>query len=144
MSVLIDTNVLLRLGVKRQSDKSVAMRAVLQLKAQRKSLYVATQNLIEYWVVATRPAASNGLGLTVAEVVAELETLESIFEVLPDSPSVFPVWRRLVEAYGISGKTSHDTRLVATMEVHGVTEILTFNDRDFRQFSGISVIVPQG
>jgi|GEM_PF-7065038 len=37
---------------------------------------------------------------------------------------------------------SYDTRLVAVMQTHGVTNILTFNGVHFRRFHGITVIAP--
>jgi predicted nucleic acid-binding protein len=36
----------------------------------------------------------------------------------------------------------HDARLVAVCLVHGLTHIVTFNDRDFRRYKEIHVIHP--
>ena len=48
----------------------------------------------------------------------------------------------LVTLYGVSGKKTHDTKLVAAMIVHGVTHVLTYNVDDFTRFSEISTIHP--
>jgi len=61
---------------------------------------------------------------------------------LPDSDNVYAEWRRLVVAHGVSGKKTHDTRLVAAMSVHGVAHILTFNTDDFTRYAGIIVLDP--
>ena len=46
--------------------------------------------------------------------------------------------------YGVSGVQVHDARLVATMLVHDVTHILTFNTQDFIRYrpEGIIAIDP--
>jgi hypothetical protein len=58
---------------------------------------------------------------------------------LPDSDAE---WRRLVVAHSVSGKKTHDARLVAAMSVHGVAHILTLNADDFTRFTGITVLDP--
>jgi predicted nucleic acid-binding protein len=65
----------------------------------------------------------------------------SVFR-LPDSDNVYAQWRRLVVTHGVSGKKTHDARLVAAMTVHGIAHILTFNGADFARFPGITVIEP--
>jgi predicted nucleic acid-binding protein len=37
----------------------------------------------------------------------------------------------------------HDARLVAVMEVHGLTHLLTFDTPDFHRFAGITAVHPQ-
>lgn len=55
---------------------------------------------------------------------------------------LYDEWRRLIVDHGVSGKKSHDARLVAAMKVHGITQIVTFNTDDFTRYSGIDVIHP--
>src|SRR4051812_18224769 len=99
-----------------------AARQVLQrLTATGATLHVAAQNLIEFWVVATRPLASNGLGLSPAQAATEVSNFKAAFHLLPDTPAVFPEWERLAVLYQIQGKQAHDLRLVAVMKVHGVS-----------------------
>jgi hypothetical protein len=52
-------------------------------------------------------------------------------------------WGRLVAAYRVAGKNTHDTRLVAAMVVHGVSTILTFNIQDFTCYAEITVFDPR-
>lgn len=68
--------------------------------------------------------------------------IESKFRLLPDSLETYNEWRRLLVAYGVSGVLVHDTRLVASMLVHGARRILTFNTRDFARYSRIEAIHP--
>ena len=59
-----------------------------------------------------------------------------------DLDAVYMEWRNLVTSHGVSGKKSHDARLVAAMKVHGVSHLLTFNTDDFKRFPGIVTINP--
>lgn len=40
------------------------------------------------------------------------------------------------------GVNVHDARLVAAMLVHGLTDILTFNTKDFARYSEITAVHP--
>jgi len=42
----------------------------------------------------------------------------------------------------VPGTQVHDTRLVASMHIHGVERILTFNKRDFARFPDIKTVNP--
>jgi predicted nucleic acid-binding protein len=44
--------------------------------------------------------------------------------------------------HGVSGKTTHDARLVAAMIANRITHILTFNADDFARYAGIKVVHP--
>lgn len=103
-----------------------------------------SQNYVEFWNVATRPADRNGFGLMPTEAERLLCLVERLFPGLPDSPAVYPEWRRLVVAFGVRGVQVHDARLVASMLVHGVTQILTLNTGDFARYApeGITAVDP--
>jgi predicted nucleic acid-binding protein len=80
--------------------------------------------------------------MTTVDAAAELDRIKSMFLFLPETPSIYPVWEELVTAHAVSGKPSHDARLVAAMKVHGLSAILTFDQTGFSRFSGIEVIQP--
>jgi predicted nucleic acid-binding protein len=48
----------------------------------------------------------------------------------------------MVLALEITGKQTHNAHLAAVMEVHSVTNILTFNTSHFGRFPGIRVLDP--
>ncbi len=62
---------------------------------------------------------------------------------LRDERAVYDCWRELVAKYGIQGKQAHDARLVAAMQRHGITHLLTFNTSDFSRYPGITGIDPE-
>jgi len=140
--VLVDTSLLVRALQPQHPLCAVAQTAIDRLRLKERRLYVVPQNLVELWVVATRPAGENGLGLSFAEALAELARVKSFFALLPETEAIFPAWERLVTAYQVSGKPAHDARLVAAMHVHGVTSILTFDKTGFTRYAGIEVVHP--
>jgi predicted nucleic acid-binding protein len=144
MNVLLDTNVLLRMAEPAHAQYPEALDATDLLGKQGHTLGLVPQNFYEFWVVSTRPLAQNGRGKTPDEVAAEFAFLESHFVVFPDTPAVFDGWKRLLAAYKVVGKPSHDARLVAAMLAHGITHVLTFHGQDFRRYTGITVLSPAG
>jgi predicted nucleic acid-binding protein len=140
--VLVDTNLLIRLLQPHHPLYRVADAAIAALRSQNRPLYLVPQNLIELWTVTTRPVEANGLGPSTTAARAEIERLERFFTVLPETPAIYPAWKRLVFENQVSGKQAYDARLVAAMQVHSVTSILTFNPSDFRRFTGIEIFEP--
>ena len=120
--VLMDTNVLLRLLEPKDVEYALVREAVESLTARGDSPCFASQNLIEFWNVCTRPLSKNGLGLTTAQTDERATLIESRFRLLPDDERVHAEWRRLVVAHSVAGVQVHDARLVAAMLAHGVPQ----------------------
>ena len=140
--MLVDTSLLVRTMQPHHELSVVAKRAIDKFRLQNRSLYLVPQNLVEFWVVATRPVGQNGLGLSIPEAASELMRLKSMFPLVPDAPAIYEVWENLVIQYQVSGKPAHDARLVAAMQVHGITAILTFDRTGFSRYAGIEVVHP--
>jgi predicted nucleic acid-binding protein len=142
MTYLVDTNILTRLVDPTHAMHQDALDAVTLLIRQAHTLHIVSQNLYEFWVVATRPANVNGLGKTAAQALADLVYLEGLFLWLDETVPIYSVWRDLVTSTPILGMNAHDARFVAAMTVHGLTHLLTFNIQDFRQYPGITAVSP--
>ena len=143
MKWLVDTNILLSSA---QTDHPVygnVARVVRVLLSRGDELLVIAQNVIEFWAVATRPIANNGLGLTTAQAAQELTKLKVLFAILPDNADILPEWEQLVIRHEVLGKQVYDARLVAAMQVHNLTHLLTFNTSDFKRFTTITAVSPQ-
>ena len=140
--ILVDSNVLLRRAKPTDPLYPTAMTAVYKLTIAGRSLFVVPQSLFEFWVVATRPLANNGLGMSVPECHRELTRVRNTFPVLFDEKSILDEWERIVLVHHCTGKPAHDARLVAAMKVHLIPSILTFNVADFQRYPGITVIDP--
>ena len=78
MSYLVDTNVLLRSSQRTHPMSAVADNAVSTLLTQGEILCVTPQNLIEFWAVATRPLANNGLELTIDQAQKEIAKFSKV------------------------------------------------------------------
>ena len=142
VSYLLDTNILVRLVDRASVQHVVAVAAVARLLTQGHELHISAQNLIEFWSVATRPPSANGLGWDTTRTLTELNDIRSRFPLRDDTPDIFLNWLRLVSAEGVSGRQVHDARLVAVMEAHSITHLLTVNTNDFRRYSTITVVYP--
>ena len=144
MLYLTDTNVLLRVLHRADPHYPIVRVAVRKLWADGHQLQASAQNFAEFWNASTRPFNRNGLGLTPVESDRLLRQVERLSPLLPDLPTAYSEWRRLVVTYGVSGAQVHDARLVATLICHGATHILTFNTADFTRYTpeGIVAVDP--
>jgi predicted nucleic acid-binding protein len=141
MRVLVDTNVLLRSAQPNHLLGPQAIRAVSKLLRQNDAVFFCSQNIAEFWSVATRSVEKNGLGFSHEEALQEVASIESLLTLLPDIPAIYPVWKQLVRDHRVQGVKVYDARLVAIMSVHAVDSVLTFNSSDFKRFS-IGVLQP--
>jgi predicted nucleic acid-binding protein len=142
MSVLVDTNVLLRSVQPSHPMHGPAVRSVAGLIRGGETVALTPQIVAEFWNVATRPHEHNGLGLSHEKARDEVVRIEGFFTLLIESLDVYTEWKRLVITYGVTGVQAHDARLVAAMKVHGVGRILTFNLQDFTRYKEIVAIQP--
>ena len=140
--MLVDTSALLPTLQPLHPQREIVRSAIKALTARGRELHIVPQNLVELWVVATRPVEHNGLGMPSSSVAVELARLKSMFLLLPETPSIYPICEALVTRHQVSGKPSHDARLVAAMQVHNLTAILTFDKTGFSRYPGIKVVHP--
>jgi predicted nucleic acid-binding protein len=142
-SYLLDTNLLLRASYPTSPGYGQAVAALSLLLPISERVCVTAQNLIEFWAVATRPTEANGFGWGTERVAMEIEQILAQFTFLEDSPDVVTYWRQLVTAYSVTGKRVHDARLVAVMQTHNITHLLTFNTQDFKLYTEIALVHPE-
>ncbi len=143
MPYMADTNVLLRFISPSDPNHIFVRDGIYSLLLNGEEVCYTSQNLGEFWNVCTRPTtARSGFGLSIEETNRRAQVIERYFTFLPDSEAIHTEWRRLVVDYRVSGVKVHDTRIVASMYVHGVTQIITFNTDDFTRYSEITAIHP--
>lgn len=141
--IAIDTNVFIGAIQTFDADLRIAARnAVKSLSKEGEELLCFPQNLVEFWNGATRPANMNGLGFTPDQAARYVDRFQALVRLLPETPEIFPAWRKLVLEHRVSGIHVHDARIVAAMNVHQVNRILTFDD-DFKRYSHITVVHPK-
>ena len=143
MSYLADTNVASRRVLPPDPHHAIITQAIDLLRQQGEVLHITAQIIVEFHALATRPADANGLAMTAAQASIEARKMESIFPLLLEIPAIFPLWCNLVDTYSVIGRQVYDARLVAVMQAHGITHLLTMNPTHFRRFAGITVVEPK-
>jgi predicted nucleic acid-binding protein len=103
MSVLVDTNVLLRRTQPAHEHHAVAVENVARLLSAGEPVCFTPQNIAEFWNVATRPVGHNGLGFSVGLALHEVEKIERVLTLLSDSPATYEEWKRLVLRHAVMG-----------------------------------------
>lgn len=142
MRVLVDTNILLRSAQPNHPQSSQARQSVSRLMRRGDAVFFCSQNIAEFWNVATRPSDKNGLGFSHEEVLQEVSSIEGLLSLLTDIPAVYTAWKAIVRDHKVQGVKVYDARLVAFMNVYAIEGILTFNDADFKRYSNITAIHP--
>jgi predicted nucleic acid-binding protein len=142
MAYLLDTGVLLRLVNEEDAQHEVVRLAAEMLASRRDRLVTTTQNVAEFWNVATRPPTDNGLGISV-EIVNDAihAVIEPICTVVREHSRHFVELKRLLTIYQIVGKQVHDARLVASMVTWKIDRILTLNEKHFKRFEVEGIVV---
>lgn len=138
--LLVDTNVLLE-ATDEGRQLHVQALAVFQTAAQSGvDLFLGTQVIREYLVVATRPVANNGLGMSLElalENIARFRRRTSLIAETLRASELFLEWARL---YGTCGKKLHDLQLLASASASGMDALLTANEQDFPQTSPLTIL----
>jgi predicted nucleic acid-binding protein len=96
MSVLVDTNVLLRRTQPNHASHVTAVESVAKLLSSGEPVCFTPQNISEFWNVLTRPVTSNGLGFSAFMAASEVGKIELVLTLLPDAAAVYGEWKRLV------------------------------------------------
>ena len=113
--ILLDTNIVLRLSQLDHEHFPAARAAVTQAAKQGHECCLVPQVIYEYWSVATRPIKDNGPDRDADTVKRDIGSLAGRFRLLQDERSIYPKWLDLVHRYDVSGRSTHDCRLVAAM-----------------------------
>ncbi len=141
MKILLDANMIV--GLSEKVRRPIVAKAIRKVRADGHQMFVVPQVIYEFWVVATRPAKRNGLGMSTAIVVPLVGQILEMFKLLDDPGGIYGKWLNIVTAEKVLGKQAHDARLVAAMVVHGLDAIMTQNGRDFKRYAGIRIIDPR-
>ena len=143
MRIVLDANILLRLTQRTHAMHRTTLAAVDAL-SERHEPVLCTQSLVEFFVVATRPATTkaNGLGYDLIRAANERDRFAQLFPLLPEPVDLYIRWRGLVDHHQTKGKAAHDARYAAFMIGSGITSLLTYNISDFRRYRQITVRTP--
>ena len=141
--VFLDTNILLAATDTGRDGNQAALRIFDNLPAEGVHLAISGQILREYLVVATRPVDINGLGMTPDQALDNVEAVRSRCVFLDETGESSQILMDMVRDTRISGKRIHDANVAAVMISSGISDLITFNTRDFTGFRGVRAISPE-
>jgi predicted nucleic acid-binding protein len=131
---MLDTNVLLAATDEGRTQHDQALGIVNDWPGRGTTLYTSGQIIREYLAVATRPAEKNGLGMRLADALANVRAFRARTSLLAEDGKVADRLLTLLGDIACGGKQIHDANVVATMLVHGIDTIVTINLVDFSRF----------
>jgi len=132
---MLDTNVLLAATDAGRAEHDQALEIVNDWPGRGTTLYTSGQIMREYLAVATRPAERNGLGLKLADALANVRALRARTNLLAEDGKVADRLLALLDHIECGGSQVHDANVVATMLVHGIDAVVTINLDDFTRFA---------
>ena len=80
---LVDSNLLLREAQATHPLYALTDAVIAKLRGKNEIVYACPQNCTEFWAVATRPAAANGLGFSTATAEIALAKSNASFHCFP-------------------------------------------------------------
>jgi toxin-antitoxin system PIN domain toxin len=142
---LVDTNVLVYALFPAMPDHAASRALLDTAKAAGTNLYVAPQNLIEFFAVVTDPRRVSQ-PRTSDEALQAIDDLLALpgLALLPVPGDLITRWSHLIHQSSATKKRAFDTQLVATMLASNISKLYTFNTADFQVFAiaGIQAVPP--
>jgi predicted nucleic acid-binding protein len=139
--ILVDTNIPARIAQPGHPHRQPAIDAMKLLASRDSETFaISAHSLYELYFVMTK--SKNGFGFESTKATSEIVQVRKTFRLLHEGSGTYKAWEELVSKYAVTGRRAYDTKLVATMVVHRVPQLLTFNDADFVQFAEIAVLNP--
>jgi predicted nucleic acid-binding protein len=137
----IDTNVLVYATVATAPHHGIASARLSAEYGAGKPLWVSRQILREYLAVLSRPQTFTP-PLTAVQLIVHVRAFQAQFLIAEEDNLVTDNLLNLLSAIPVAGKQVHDANIVASMQAHGISQLLTANPGDFARFSSIITVVP--
>ncbi len=128
--ILVDTNILIYALDKQSSFNSSASKILLDENA---FIYVTTKSISEFFAVCTKLKYSQE---TILTFYKELVNYTTILFPSQNSLSLFEI---LFEKYKPIGNRIFDFEIASVMLANGITQIATFNTKDFAVIAEIEL-----
>jgi predicted nucleic acid-binding protein len=140
-AVFIDTNILVYVNLTASPFHDHARRQLNTLAEQGCTLWISRQVLREYLASMTRRERLTG-DIPVTSLLEDVRRFSEHFHLAEDSEAVTANLLTLMEQIPMGGAQVHDANLVATMQVYGISKLLTHNTKDFERFAGLITVLP--
>src|SRR5690349_2876856 len=106
MRIVVDTNALLSNIQQTRADHPRVRDALRALVQDGHELCTCPQILYEFYAVASRPAAENGLGMSPARAAATLDLLIASYVLLSEPADMLTRWKAFCKLDNVRGKRS--------------------------------------
>lgn len=137
---LVDTNVLLEATDEGRRLHSRALGLFRSAPGDGVDLFLGTQIIREYLVVATRPVELNGLGMTTDRALDNIKRFQQRASLIAETLQAGELFLKWAEKYRIRGKRLHDLQILATASVAGMHALITANERDYPKSPPLAII----
>jgi predicted nucleic acid-binding protein len=139
---LIDTNVLIYSTLEADPRHQRGREVIDARLKQQARAFISAQNLAEMYPnltgPKTQPPDPPHLARTKIEAIARLRGIT----ILPVTRAVVEKALGLCGQYNVTRQRFFDMQIAAVMQIHGIQQIITENDEDFREIEGIKAINP--
>lgn len=138
--VLVDTNVLLEATDEGRRFHVQAQSLFRNAFDDGVDLFIGTQVLREYLVVATRPIENNGLGMTTDFALDNVRRFQARVSLVAETMQAGDLFVEWAGKYRISCKRLHDLQILATASAAGMHALITANEKDYPEATPLAII----
>ena len=142
--VFVDTNVLLEASDEGRRFHAQAQGLFRHAFDDGVNLFLGTQVVREYLVVATRPIENNGLGMTTDHALENIKQFRKKASMVAETLQAGELFVEWSGKYGIRGKRLHDLQILATASVAGMHALVTANEKDYPESTPLAIIPLSG
>jgi predicted nucleic acid-binding protein len=137
----LDTSILVYASVVQAPWHTEALNAILAREQSGTELWTSRQVLREYLAALSRPQTFTP-PIPITILIAEIQAFENRFQIVEDNYQVTANLLTLLNQVPVGGKQIHDANIVATMQVYGLSYLLTHNISDFDRFTNYITVIP--
>ena len=139
--LFVDTNILIY-STDPTSQWYAAARTALRVSESRGELLTLSPQILREFIAASTRALALAGAPTIDAILANVSIFRTSFTVVRECDAVIAALARIIQQTPVAGKQVHDANIVATMQVHGITRLLTNNESHFTRFSHLITTVP--
>ena len=133
--LLLDTNILVY-AIDEDSEFFTKSRSILSKTDCE--LCTTSKNLAEFLAVTTR---GQNAPLSMDNALEVIEDYVAVLTVFFPNVQSFATFRELLSRYQPTGLKVHDFEIISIALAHNVSQIATFNTKDFRRVEEIKLLV---
>ena len=136
----IDTNVLVYATDVRSPFHNEACERLKSAKLRGVDLCISAQVVREYISAATK-SVPPGHAVPWSSILDNCLKFRRMFKILPEGEETASGLCELLATVRAVGKQVHDANIVATMLVHGIPHLFTYNIVDFERYTDLITLV---